>query len=1203
MFICASCAHVALGQCQYHTLPVPFLFFFLTLPQVSYQQRLAIVPSALANGGKDFKVHVDPQRINSTPSASSSSAGSGHQGHRQHDAHNSSTGLHFAEVTGFDLLHPEVEAEVEAACSAELALLERRPHSTLAAGLTRATGAGTASSGIGRVSAALGPVVRVPVTVVLPEQPTNGHAGCTYKFTSATTTADVTSGATAGDNLTSPSDIAGLLTSPHGSPYVTPAKAAQQQQHHVSRPLTFTDGASAEAASTAPPAVTSSSPIVLRLRPGTLHRRFITVPIGATWAELSVHRVDTGGSASASATNIAAAPTKIGGVTPAGMQAAAVGSSTSAGTASDGYETEGEVSGIEAVAAQAASPLPGHHRLPPHHHPLASRPFSAPPAASYVTAMPVLPHPHPHRASSSIAVAAGSSSVVADASVRTIVVHALQVGRHLPPKARELSHERYMSLRPGEKDAIAFPVLPGHTLEADVGQFWSSLGSCEVTAEVTFRGITVDCGSELHVSGGLGCAVFTATPLLHDVTIKPAGRLNRHTTFLEPTSVQPVKLLSGRDTLVTGKRQYVLTASYKLSLSEAAKGVELSLGRVHDVLYESPWDSSHVSVTNEDGRVIATSEAFPESLSLPKGDVTITVSVRHDDISRLEGLRSSGAGLLLAVETPLDSKKSVKLTVTATHADAVVSGGGGGGGLGSRRCKTGAPLPLFLAAPSASSLPKGLKSGDILTGYLLLDDYAQSGLASSAAHGAGKDADGVSHVGRSPVGLKVVYHHQHATPAAAAPAATSSSGSNGSSAVAPPPSLQQRLADSVRDAAISALKELDPLAPRNGPPLEYKTAPADASAAAAGGGGGEVVSAPAPPAADATEAASSSSSSSSSSGFGRVPSFSALSASNATGAGGNDASASSGDVSGSSGGGELPTNEFDRLFHWLDGQHPNHLPLLQARLHCLDDAVVKKLWTAPPASALTPTATAAAAADNGSGGSAPTSAAAAGSGSADKGSGNGGGGSAATAARWLDRWRGALGAIVDAADDVIATIDKPSLAGYFGLRHDDVSAHPPGSEVARLHARMTSARAALLDALWRKARTHCVVTLALAKAGGAAGAVDVRWVAGEASSSSSSFDSSLSELLQWVQLSDSPPYALLAIERAVRRRQYAVALEAVNKAASGPRSELTKTLGSPQCAASLRVALTSLLGWGSPVTSRLVEHAVAALPTSWPRGQ
>ena len=108
--------------------------------------------------------------------------------------------------------------------------------------------------------------------------------------------------------------------------------------------------------------------------------------------------------------------------------------------------------------------------------------------------------------------------------------------------------------------------------------------------------------------------------------------------------------LPPRDLLVDGSPQFALLLRYKVALGAAASGVHLSLGRAHGVLYESHLDAqarqrergggacltlvatpSHLPskqllvVLDEHGRVVATSDAKMDAVSLPAGPLTVLV--------------------------------------------------------------------------------------------------------------------------------------------------------------------------------------------------------------------------------------------------------------------------------------------------------------------------------------------------------------------------------------------------------------------------------------------------------------------------------------------------------------------------------------------------------------------------------------------------
>jgi tripeptidyl-peptidase-2 len=161
-------------------------------------------------------------------------------------------------------------------------------------------------SGAVALRRSLGPLLRIPATVIKPESPRFTSAGCEYIFT-------------------------------------------ERESTHI--------------------------PLI----PGAVHRRFIAVPVGATWAEIRVHRTDSG----------SAMP----------------------------------IDALMSATTPALSSIVGAH-----------------------------------------------SRDVVDTSSRTVVVHAMQVVRHL--SAKTTSHEEYLYMRPHSRDALAIPVISNTTLEIVLAQFW-----------------------------------------------------------------------------------------------------------------------------------------------------------------------------------------------------------------------------------------------------------------------------------------------------------------------------------------------------------------------------------------------------------------------------------------------------------------------------------------------------------------------------------------------------------------------------------------------------------------------------------------------------------------------------------------------------------------------------------------------------------
>lgn len=87
--------------------------------------------------------------------------------------------------------------------------------------------------------------------------------------------------------------------------------------------------------------------------------------------------------------------------------------------------------------------------------------------------------------------------------------------------------------------------------------------------------------------------------------------------------------LSPRDVLANGKQQYGIVFQYTLKLDDNVSKATLLAPRVHGVLYEATFDSQLLVVIDRCNRVVATSDTFPEDLSLKKGEYTVLLQVSH----------------------------------------------------------------------------------------------------------------------------------------------------------------------------------------------------------------------------------------------------------------------------------------------------------------------------------------------------------------------------------------------------------------------------------------------------------------------------------------------------------------------------------------------------------------------------------------------
>lgn len=195
----------------------------------------------------------------------------------------------------------------------------------------------------------------------------------------------------------------------------------------------------------------------LTFGPGHLERRFVLVPPGASWCDISIRRVDAGSDDD-------------------GAELLAGGDKASATSMQGGFGSPLSTPSKRAHmgASQSQASIADEERQG--------------------TMVPS----GPGSVGQGTTAGAGGEQPVLDSSPRIACVHAVQVQPHV--SLSKSGMERYMRLRPGEEGSMSMPVVAGLTLEVCVGQYWSSLGSSSFQIQVKFRGVSVQ-GSGSYSSG------------------------------------------------------------------------------------------------------------------------------------------------------------------------------------------------------------------------------------------------------------------------------------------------------------------------------------------------------------------------------------------------------------------------------------------------------------------------------------------------------------------------------------------------------------------------------------------------------------------------------------------------------------------------------------------------------------------------------
>ena len=392
-----------------------------------------------------------------------------------------------------------------------------------------------------------------------------------------------------------------------------------------------------------------------------------------------------------------------------------------------------------------------------------------------------------------------------DASSRVLVIHAAQVIRGT--SGRGLNDDVHLRLAPGETDGASVEIRAGcATLEITVAQLWSSLGDTSLSVIVNFHGIS---SSTIAISQAEQNTKIVVTPLVGDVVLRPIGRLDEWTTFIEPQSGSTPKALSVERAAPPngGTLQFSITFDYKLKVEKDEKNCSFGLPSLGSLIYDSSFDGILFTIHSHSNRLVAAGDVFGASnVNLLKGNYDIKAVVLGEE-SKLVALTKSSTGPLLSLSRRILDKDALALSITASHPHAANAPSP------PLRLRQNQPASLWVAAPAP---PKSCKPGDILSGFLLLDDIQPRHLLrADRAYTLGGDT--ASLIGRHPRGIRVTYSisvQAEQTSVVSATKGPTIVKQNNDDNIGT--ADDNKFADTLRDVLISRLRILPPLASPTG---------------------------------------------------------------------------------------------------------------------------------------------------------------------------------------------------------------------------------------------------------------------------------------------------------------------------------------------------------------------------------------------------
>ncbi|CAN0902776.1 Tripeptidyl-peptidase 2 [Linum grandiflorum] len=331
---------------------------------------------------------------------------------------------------------------------------------------------------------------------------------------------------------------------------------------------------------------------------------------------------------------------------------------------------------------------------------------------------------------------------------------------------------------PGAK-TFSFPVVSGQTMELAVAQFWSSgLGSHETTMvdfEISFHGIDVT-KEEILLDGSDAPVRIDTEALLASEKLSPVALLNKLRVPYRPVDSKLITLTGTRDKLPSGKQTLALTLTYKFKLEDGAE-VKPQVPLLNNRIYDTKFESQFYMISDANKRVHSSGDVYPAASKLPKGDYTLQLYLRHDNVQYLEKLKQ----LVLFIEKTLEDKDVIRLNFFSEPDGPIM----GNGGYKSSELVPGKKEAIYLAPPAKDKLPKNAPQGSVLLGKITYGRLL-------SGQEAGKNGQ------KSPVSYPISY--------VVPPNKVDEDKQKGSSASTK--SVSERLEEEIRDAKIKILGSL-----------------------------------------------------------------------------------------------------------------------------------------------------------------------------------------------------------------------------------------------------------------------------------------------------------------------------------------------------------------------------------------------------------
>ncbi|KAA8533720.1 hypothetical protein F0562_031237 [Nyssa sinensis] len=282
----------------------------------------------------------------------------------------------------------------------------------------------------------------------------------------------------------------------------------------------------------------------------------------------------------------------------------------------------------------------------------------------------------------------------------------------ISPLLRPMKWESVITFSSPSAKSFTFPVEGGRTMELAIAQFWSSgigsHGTTIVDFEIGFHGININ-KEEVVLDGSEAPVRIDAEALLSSEKLVPAAILNKIRVPYRPIDAKLSTLPTDRDKLPSGKQILALTLTYKFKLEDGAE-VKPQVPLLNNRIYDNKFESQFYMISDSNKRVYAMGDVYPDSKKLPKGEYTLQLYLRHDNVQYLEKMKQ----LVLFIERNLEEKEVIRLSFYSQPDGPVM----GNGSFKSSVLVPGVKEAFYVGPPLKDKLPKNSSEGSVLLGAI-----------------------------------------------------------------------------------------------------------------------------------------------------------------------------------------------------------------------------------------------------------------------------------------------------------------------------------------------------------------------------------------------------------------------------------------------------------------------------------------------------